>query len=108
MNIEPSSVLSPCRLGHPAPSVTSPSAPPIFQTTAFDVPDLDALEAIYSGAASGDIYTRDSNPNHAALAESIAALERAEAGAVFASGMGALAGIFLTLTAAGEHVVLAR
>ena len=59
-------------------------------------------------SCSGDIYTRDSNPNHTALAESIAALERTEAGAVFASGMGALGSIFLTLASAGDHVILAR
>lgn len=98
----------PARMGHPRTSVTTPSAPPIYQSTAFDVPDLDVLHAIYSGDASGDIYTRDSNPNHAALAESIASLEHAEAGAVFASGMGALASTFLSLASAGDHVILAR
>lgn len=95
-------------MGHPRPATTTPSAPPIYQTTAFDVPDLDALEAIYAGAATGDVYTRDSNPNHSALAAAIAELERTPAGAVFASGMGALASIFLTLTSAGDQVVLAR
>jgi cystathionine beta-lyase/cystathionine gamma-synthase len=85
----------PSRMGHPRASVTSPSAPPIYQTTAFDVPDLDVLHALYEGKASGDVYTRDSNPNHTALAESIAIMEDAEAGAVFASGMGAAGSIFL-------------
>ena len=98
----------PSRMGHPRASVTSPSAPPIYQTTAFDVPDLDVLHALYEGRASGDVYTRDSNPNHTALAESIAIMEDAEAGAVFASGMGAAGSIFLALTSAGDHVILAR
>jgi cystathionine beta-lyase/cystathionine gamma-synthase len=84
----------PSRMGHPRASVTSPSAPPIYQTTAFDVPDLDVLHALYEGKASGDVYTRDSNPNHTALAESIAIMEDAEAGAVFASGMGAAGSVF--------------
>jgi len=98
----------PSRMGHPHPSVTSPSAPPSYQTTAFDVPDLDVLQALYEGKATGDVYTRDSNPNHTALAESIAIMEDAEAGAVFASGMGAAGSIFLALTSAGDHVILAR
>ncbi|MFN9717915.1 MAG: trans-sulfuration enzyme family protein [Planctomycetota bacterium] len=98
----------PSRLGHPRTSVTQPSAPPIYQTTAFDVPDLDVLQAIYSGEVVGDIYTRDSNPNHSALAESIAAMEHSEAGAVFASGMGALGATMLALCSAGDHVLLAR
>ena len=95
-------------MGHPAPSVTVPSSPPIYQSTAFDVPDLEILEKIHAGELHGDIYTRDSNPNHTALAESIAAMEETEAGAVFASGMGALGAIFLTLAAAGDHVILAK
>lgn len=98
----------PSRMGHPRKSVTAPSSPPIYQTTAFDVPDLNVLNAMYAGEAQGDIYTRDSNPNHSALAESIAALEEAEAGAVFASGMGAIGSIFLTLAATGDHVIHAR
>jgi cystathionine beta-lyase/cystathionine gamma-synthase len=98
----------PSRMGHPRKSVTSPSAPPIYQTTAFDVPDLDVLNAMYTGEVQGDVYTRDSNPNHSALAESIATMEQAEAGAVFASGMGAIGSIFLTLASAGDHVVHAR
>ena len=95
-------------MGHPAPSITVPSSPPIYQSTAFDIADLDVLEKIHAGELQGDIYTRDSNPNHTALAESIAALEETESGAVFASGMGALGSIFLTLAAAGDHVILAK
>lgn len=95
-------------MGHPGPAVTRPSAPAIYQTTAFDVPDLDVLQQLYAGTAAGDIYTRDSNPNHSALAAAIAELEGTEAGAVFASGMGAAGSIFLALTSAGDHVILAR
>ena len=98
----------PSRMGHPKPSVTHPSAPPIYQSTAFDVPDLDVLEKINSDELHGDIYTRDSNPNQNALADSIASMEGTEAGAVFASGMGALGSIFLSLASAGDHVILAR
>jgi O-succinylhomoserine sulfhydrylase len=97
----------PSRMGHPRESSTTPSAPPIYQSTAFDVGDLDVLQGIHAGTTKGDIYTRDSNPNHSALAESIATLEGAEAGSVFASGMGALGSIFLTLASAGDHVILA-
>ena len=54
-------------MGHPAPSVTVPSSPPIYQSTAFDIADLDVLEKIHAGELQGDIYTRDSNPNHRPL-----------------------------------------
>lgn len=98
----------PARMGHVPEIVTPPSAPPIFQTTAFDIPDLDVLADLHTGAASGHIYTRDSNPNHKVLGESIATLERAESGAVFASGMGAIAAVAMTLAGSGEHILVAR
>lgn len=96
------------RMGETQAGVTRPSVSPIYQTTAFDVPDLDVLQQLYAGHVTGDIYTRDSNPGMRALAQSIAALEGTEAGAVFASGMGALGSIFLTLLSAGDHVLTAQ
>lgn len=96
------------RMGHPPQSVTMPSVPPIYQSAAFDVADLSVLQSLADGQAVGHIYTRDSNPNHAALAQSIAVLEGAESGAVFASGMGALASVFLSLTESGDQVLVAR
>ncbi|MEQ9406318.1 MAG: aminotransferase class I/II-fold pyridoxal phosphate-dependent enzyme [Fuerstiella sp.] len=98
----------PARMGHVPNLVTPPSAPPIFQTTAFDIPDLNVLAELHAGTADGHIYTRDSNPNHQALADSIASLEHAEAGAVFASGMGAIAAVALTLASSGDHLLVAR
>jgi len=43
-----------------------------------------------------------------ALSQAVAALEGTESGAVFASGMGALGSIFLTLLSAGDHVLTAQ
>ena len=96
------------RGGHPAASSTTPAAPAIFQTSAFDIPDLDALEAIYRRESAGHVYTRDSNPNHAALMHSIASMEGTAGAAVFASGMSAISSVFLTLASAGDHVILSR
>ncbi|MEZ6127195.1 MAG: aminotransferase class I/II-fold pyridoxal phosphate-dependent enzyme [Planctomycetaceae bacterium] len=98
----------PSRMGHIPAFVTEPSAPPIYQTTAFDIPDLQVLAQLYDGTASGFVYTRDSNPNHTALGKSIADLEGAESAAVFASGMGAIAAVALSLCGAGQHIVVAR
>ncbi len=96
------------RSGHAAPFGTPPSTPPVYLTAAFDIPDAEFLSQMHAGNAAGYIYTRDSNPNHAALADSIAALERAGAGAVFASGMGAIAAVILTLAHSGDHVIASR
>ena len=77
---------------------TRPSAPAIFQTTAFDMHGLEQLEAVGAGRETGYIYTRDGNPNHDAFAADVARLERAEAGVVCASGMGAMTAALLTLS----------
>lgn len=95
-------------MGHIPEFVTAPSAPPIFQTTAFDIPNLETLGQLYEGSATGYVYTRDSNPNHTALGKSIADLEGAESAAVFASGMGAIAAVALTLSEVGGHLVVAQ
>lgn len=95
------------RMGFPRESATQPSSPPVYLTAAFDVPGIDVLYGMASGSQFGHIYTRDSNPNHSALADSIAALESAAAGAVFASGMGALGSILLTMLTQGDHLIAA-
>jgi cystathionine beta-lyase/cystathionine gamma-synthase len=87
---------------------TPPSNPPIYQTTAFDLHGLEQLEAVVNKTERGYIYTRDGNPNHAAFAQDVANLEGAEAGAVTASGMGAMTAIFLGNLKSGDHVVAAR
>ena len=87
---------------------TPPSSPPLYQTTAFDLHGVEHLDAVTSGAEHGYIYTRDGNPNHAAFAADVAALEHAEAGAVCASGMGAVSAIFLSHLKTGDHIVAGR
>ncbi len=87
---------------------TRPSAPAIYQTTAFDMQGLEQLDAIVSGHEKGYIYTRDGNPNHDAFAADVARLEGAEAGVVCASGMGAMTAALLAHVKAGDHVVAGR
>ncbi|MGQ0634841.1 MAG: trans-sulfuration enzyme family protein [Planctomycetaceae bacterium] len=90
------------------PFTTSPSAPALFQTTAFDLNGLAQLDAVAAGSEHGYIYTRDGNPNHDAFAGDVALLEKAEAGAVFASGMGALTALLLAHVRSGDHLIAAR
>jgi cystathionine beta-lyase/cystathionine gamma-synthase len=87
---------------------TRPSAPAIFQTTAFDMHSLEQLEAVAGGRETGYIYTRDGNPNHDAFAVDVARLEGAEAGVVCASGMGAMTAALLAHVKTGDHIVAAR
>lgn len=87
---------------------TRPSAPAIYQTTAFDLHGLEQLEAVAAGTEKGYIYTRDGNPNHEAFADDVAKLEGAEAGCVCASGMGAMTAALLAHVKSGDHIVAAR
>ncbi len=96
------------RGGWSADFATRPSNPPIYQTTAFDLEGLEQLDAVSSGEQHGYIYTRDGNPNHAAFAADVAALEHADSGAVMASGMAAVSAILLSHLKTGDHVVAAR
>lgn len=96
------------RGGWYAEFATRPSSPAIFQTTAFDVHGLEQLDSVAMGKEPGYLYTRDGNPNHEAFANDVARLERAEAGFVAASGMGAMTAALLAHLKAGDHVVAAR
>lgn len=87
---------------------TRPSAPAIYQTTAFDMHGLEQLDAVTHGRETGYIYTRDGNPNHDAFAADIAKLEGTDAAVVCASGMGAMTAALLANVHAGDHVVAAR
>jgi cystathionine beta-lyase/cystathionine gamma-synthase len=82
--------------GHrPAPG--EPVVPPIVQSATF-AGGLDP--------AADLLYTRyGNNPTQAAVGRKIAELEEMEAGAVFGSGMGAMAMTLLALTQKGDHIV---
>src|SRR6476661_1735260 len=108
MNTADQSPASPATLaargGQPPEFVTRPSAPSVYLTTAFDLEGLEQLDAVAAGRQKGYIYTRDGNPNHEAFATDVAQLERAEAGVVCASGMGALTAALIALLKTGDHV----
>src|SRR6476660_9578393 len=70
---------------------------PIYQTSTYA---QDAL-----GKHKGYEYARTQNPTRSALERNIAALEGAEFGYAFASGMSAIDAV-LKLVKAGEHVIL--
>lgn len=81
---------------------SGPIVPPIVQCASFESPTLqEHLESLSSDA----FYTRYGNPSFSAAEEVVAALEGAEAGLVFASGMAATAAALLALARAGDHIV---
>lgn len=105
-SIDPSTLAA--RAGWVPSFTTRTSAPPVYLTTAFDIESLSQLDAVTSGQQKGYLYTRDGNPNHEAFANDVARLERAELGAVTASGMGALTAVLMAMVKTGDHILAAR
>lgn len=93
--------------GHKVDPTTGSHTMPIFQTSTFVFKDADEGAARFGGTDPGYKYSRLGNPNTDALAEKIAALENAEAGLCFGSGMAAISTVMFHLVQAGDHVVAA-
>lgn len=91
----------------PPPSLgpTVPLVPPLYQSSVYTFPDLDALDRVMSGAEPGFIYARDAHPNARHLAARLAALEGGEWAVVTGSGMAALSAILLATLGQGNRVV---
>lgn len=89
------------RQPHPRGAVTTP----IHQTSTFQLADAAEVDAVYEGRATGDVYSRYSNPTVASAADRVAALEGAEAGVAVASGMAAITAVVLACVPAGGRVV---
>ena len=94
--------------GDEGPSPSTPTAPPIYQTSVYTFPDLASLDAVQDGTARGYMYGRYGLPNHTALERAVAALEGAEAALACASGMGAIAAALLAALSGGGKVAAAR
>jgi cystathionine beta-lyase/cystathionine gamma-synthase len=85
------------------PSV--PLVPPLYQSSVYNLPDLDVLDRVMNGEQAGFIYARDGHPNAKALADKLAALESARWGIVCGSGMAALSAAFLGDVGANDRVI---
>ncbi|MHB8528688.1 MAG: cystathionine gamma-synthase family protein [Caulobacteraceae bacterium] len=91
---------------------------PIFLTSTFAYKTCEEGKLLFDyisgrsvapkGADSGLIYTRFNNPNLQIVEERLAVLERADACAVFSSGMAAITTALLATTSPGEVVLRSR
>jgi cystathionine beta-lyase/cystathionine gamma-synthase len=91
---------SPLSLGSSTPLV-----PPLYQSSVYTLPDLDAYDRIMNAEEPGYTYARDAHPNSRALAERLAEVEGAQWGVVCGSGMAAISAILLSLVQKGERIV---
>ena len=79
---------------------------PITQTATYSFADTAELIAYFEGRKEREEYGRYGNPSVRLVEEKLAALERTEDAAAFASGMAAVTSTILALVKAGSHVIL--
>jgi cystathionine beta-lyase/cystathionine gamma-synthase len=95
--------MTPPRLGS-----TVPLVPPLYQSSVYTIPDLNALDRIYSNEEPGFIYARDAHPNAHELAATLTRLEAGSWGLVCGSGMAALTASLLALVRSGDRILASR
>jgi cystathionine beta-lyase/cystathionine gamma-synthase len=84
---------------------TTPLVTPIYQSSVYTIPDLDALDAIMNDGEPGFIYARDAHPNAKLLAKLLAQAEAAEWGVITGSGMAAISAIVLATVQQGQRIL---
>ena len=91
---------------------------PIYQTSTFSFPNMQAVDEVVNGEKPGYVYGRSANPTRGALATKIATLEGHDliqesqrdpaelvAAEVFSSGMAAISVALLGCAQAGQHII---
>ncbi|HEV3116779.1 MAG TPA: aminotransferase class I/II-fold pyridoxal phosphate-dependent enzyme [Gemmataceae bacterium] len=89
----------------PSRGQSTPLVPPLYQSSVYTLPDLDALDSILDTGAPGFIYARDGHPNARHLAEQLREMENASWSIVSGSGMGAVTAALLTVVQQGDRIV---
>src|ERR1700730_6610200 len=98
----------PTRADIPALGQSQPLLPPLYQSSVYTLPDLDALDAILDDGKPGFIYARDSHPNARFLAEQLRIQERADWALVCGRGTAAIPAPLLSLLQQGERIVASK
>jgi cystathionine gamma-synthase len=92
--------------GEESPKPRSALTEPIYCTTTYSFADTQTLLDYIVQKQPREEYARYGNPNEKTVERKLAALEGAEAGVLYASGMTAIAGLLLTKLRAGDEIVL--
>lgn len=82
--------------------------PPIHYSATFAAADAADFADMATRERHPRFYTRYGNPLHERVAALVARIEGAGTGLCFASGMGAISALMLSLLQAGDHVVAQR
>ncbi|MFD1064592.1 methionine gamma-lyase [Oceanobacillus locisalsi] len=91
--------------GYDSKALLGSLTPPLFQTSTFTFDTAEQGAARFAGEEEGHVYTRVSNPTVQILEQKLAALEKAEKGLAFASGMAAISAVLIALTKANDHII---
>ena len=81
---------------------------PLYLTSSYVFEDAEDMRASFSEEKERNIYSRFSNPNTSEFVDKIAAMEGAETGYAFATGMSAIFSTLAALLNSGDHVISAR
>jgi len=91
--------------GEDAPVRADPVNVPIYETTTFLFENADEVLRYQEGKVDKYLYSRYANPTVVVTEQKIAALDRAEAALVFASGMAASSTLLLTFLRPGDELL---
>ena len=93
------------RHGLPPLGPSTPLVTPLFQSSVYTLPDLDALDRIMNAEEPGFIYARDAHPNAKHLGQLLAEAEGARWGIVTGSGMAAITALVVANVQQGQRIV---
>ena len=81
---------------------------PLHLSVAYGYKDARDLAAVFQGTAQGYVYGRQGNPTSGALEAKVTKMEGGAATVCFATGMGAIGAVMLSLLREGDHVIASQ
>ena len=81
---------------------------PLYVTSSFVFEDAEEMRASFAEEKQRNLYSRFTNPNTSEFVNKVVAMEGAESGYAFATGMSAIFSSFAALLNAGDHIVSCR
>ena len=81
---------------------------PLYLTSSFVFEDAEDMRASFAEEKERNLYSRFSNPNTSEFVNKMVAMEGAETGYAFATGMSAIFSTFAALLNSGDHIVSCR
>lgn len=86
-------------------SIERPVAAPLYQTSLFTYPSVDALRQGLKDETLTHLYSRGNNPTVEQVEKRIASLEGGEQAKLFSAGVAAIASSILSCVKQGDHIV---